>query len=169
MTTKQSSKQIHDSILPLVIACVVSCFPFIGMKAKIVMAKCKITPWKKWTLNLFTSMGNLGISSIALHAVMAQEDKPHHLADYTFSPRPRVGLNFLCQTFAVRVGIYENYYSSLNSSKNISQTFLIRYNQARQRWYLLKSGCDDGVKIEARPVIAKFKANLCPPAFRMSL
>ena len=69
-------------------------------------------------------MGNLGISSIALHAVMAQEDKPHHLADYTFSPRPRVGLNFLCQTFAVRVvGIYENYYSSLNSSK----TFLRRF------------------------------------------
>ena len=102
----------------------------IRMKAKIVMAKCKITPWKKWTLNLFTSMGNLGISSIALHAVMAQEDKPHHLADYTFSPRPRVGLNFLCQTFAVRVvGIYENYYSSLNTSK----TFLRRFWFAKIR------------------------------------
>ena len=38
-----------------------------------------------------------------------------------------------------------------------------------QKWNLQKSACDDGVKIEIRPVLAQFKANLSFPTPRMLL
>ena len=38
-----------------------------------------------------------------------------------------------------------------------------------QKWKLQKSACDDGVKIELRPVLTQFRANLSFPASRMLL
>ena len=38
-----------------------------------------------------------------------------------------------------------------------------------QKWNLQKSACDDGVKIELRPVFAQFGANLSFPVLRMLL
>ena len=38
-----------------------------------------------------------------------------------------------------------------------------------QKWNLQKSACDDGVKIELRPVLAQFRANLSFPALKMLL
>ena len=38
-----------------------------------------------------------------------------------------------------------------------------------QKWNLQKSACDEGVKIELRPVLAQFRANLSFPALRMLL
>ena len=38
-----------------------------------------------------------------------------------------------------------------------------------QKWNLQKSACDDGVKIESRPVLAQFRANLSFPALKMLL
>ena len=38
-----------------------------------------------------------------------------------------------------------------------------------QKWHLQKSASDDGVKIELRPVLAQFKANLSFPTPGMLL
>ena len=38
-----------------------------------------------------------------------------------------------------------------------------------QKWHLQKSASDDGVKIELRPVLTKFGANLSFPGLRMRL
>ena len=38
-----------------------------------------------------------------------------------------------------------------------------------QKWNLQKSACDEGVKIELRPVLAQFRANLSFPALKMLL
>ena len=38
-----------------------------------------------------------------------------------------------------------------------------------QKWNLHKSACDDGFKIELRPVLTIFEANLSFPSLRMKL
>ena len=38
-----------------------------------------------------------------------------------------------------------------------------------QKWNLQKSASDEGVKIELRPVLAQFRANLSFPALKMLL
>ena len=45
----------------------------------------------------------------------------------------------------------------------------VTYHFGPQKWNLQKSACDDGVKIELRPVLAQFRANLSFPALKMLL
>ena len=63
--------------------------------------------------------------------------------------------------------------------KNSKSVFAFRNNwlnyfirlvtRTLQKWNLYKSGCDDGVKIELRLVLAQFGANLSLSALRMLL
>ena len=43
------------------------------------------------------------------------------------------------------------------------------HSRTKQKWHLQKSASDDGVKIELRPVLAQFKANLSFPTPGMLL
>ena len=44
-----------------------------------------------------------------------------------------------------------------------------KFRKLNQKWNLEKSGCDDGIKIELRMVLAQFGANLSFPAPGMLL
>ena len=70
---------------------------------------------------------------------------------------------------------YISYSSSLDVEKNSrglrrgKNDHIIVRASSNQKWNLQKSACDDGVKIELRPVLAKFRANLSFPALKMLL
>ena len=48
-------------------------------------------------------------------------------------------------------------------------SFIKLRETADQKWNLQKSACDDGVKIDLRPVLTQFRANLSFPAPGMLL
>ena len=51
----------------------------------------------------------------------------------------------------------------------ILKTLYTFFQMQIQKWHLQKSASDDGVKIELRPVLAQFKANLSFPSPGMLL
>ena len=51
----------------------------------------------------------------------------------------------------------------------LDESVFMKVPKPMQKWHLQKSASDDGVKIELRPVLAQFKANLSFPTPGMLL